>query len=79
MSSSGNQSDGFFRILGRGQSRDSQEKMVSLLRLTQLSVLSPAITMESMIVPIIATIFDPGLNSPDLKQVLFRIPYALLN
>ena len=49
MSSSGNQSDGFFRILGRGQSRDSQEKMVSLLRLTQLSVLSPAITMESMI------------------------------
>ena len=27
----------------------SKEKMVSLLRLTQLSVLSPAITMESMI------------------------------
>ena len=42
----------FFRILGRGQSRDPvapKEKTVSLIHLTQLSVLSPAITMESMI------------------------------
>ena len=48
-----------FRILGRGQSRDPvvpKEKMVSFLRLTHDHL---------KIVPITATIFYPGLNSPE--------------
>ena len=47
----------------------SKEKMVSLLRLTQLSVWSPAITMESMI-----TLKSSQLSQQCLTQTLINSP-----
>ena len=46
----------------------SKEKMVSLLRLTQLSVLSPAITMESVI-----TLKSSQLSQQFLTQALIHL------
>ena len=54
----------------------SKEKMVRLLHLTQMSVLSPGKHDHLKIVPIIATIFDPGLNSPEYGSCSHSISHS---